>query len=70
MRISAFHALGTRTEFQLEIHKRNNVIYSIIYFRKIILERSWNVSEKTPSWLRAPSSIYDMPYLYHVFIIT
>ena len=42
------HALGTRTKFQLEI-RHANVIFGIVYFREIILESSWNVSETTPS---------------------
>ena len=41
------HALGTRTKFQLEI-LTTNVISGILYFRKIILESSRNVSETTP----------------------
>ena len=41
------HALGTRTKFQLEI-LTINVISGIVYFRKIILESSRNVSETTP----------------------
>ena len=40
-------ALGTRTKFQLEI-LTINVISSSVYFREIILESSWNVSETTP----------------------
>ena len=40
-------ALGTRTKFQFEI-LTINVISSIVYFREIILESSWNVSETTP----------------------
>ena len=39
-------ALGTRTKFQLEI-LTINVISGIVYFRKIILESSQNVSETT-----------------------
>ena len=35
------HALGTCTKSQLEI-LTINVIYSIVYFRKIILESSQN----------------------------
>ena len=42
------HTLGTRTKFQLEI-LTINVIFGIVYFRKIILESSRNVSETTPS---------------------
>ena len=41
------HALGTRTNFQLGI-LTINVISGIVYFHKIILESSWNVSETTP----------------------
>ena len=41
------HALGTRTNFQLEILSIN-VISDIVYFRKIILKSSRNVSETTP----------------------
>ena len=41
------HALGTRTKFQLEILNAN-VIFGIVYFRKIILESSRKVSETTP----------------------
>ena len=41
------HALGARTKFQLEI-LTINVITGIVYFREIILESSWNVSETTP----------------------
>ena len=41
------HALGTRTRFQHEI-LTINVISGIVYFRKIILESSRNVSEITP----------------------
>ena len=41
-------ALGTRTKFQFEI-LTINVISSIVYFRKIILESSRNVSETTPA---------------------
>ena len=40
-------ALGTRTKFQLEI-LTINVISGIIYFHKIILEGSRNISETTP----------------------
>ena len=40
-------ALGTRTNFQLEI-LNINVISGIAYFREIILESSRNVSESTP----------------------
>ena len=40
-------ALGTRTKFQLEI-LTINVISGIVYFREIILESSWNISETTP----------------------
>ena len=40
-------ALGTRTEFQLEIFTVN-VISGVVYFREIILESSRNVSETTP----------------------
>ena len=44
-------ALGTHTKkFQLEI-LTVNVIFGIVYFRGIILESSWNVSETTPSTL-------------------
>ena len=39
-------ALGTHTKFQLEI-LTINVISGIVYFRKIILEISWNISETT-----------------------
>ena len=38
------HVLGTRTRFPLEI-LNINVIFVIVYFRKIILETSRNVSE-------------------------
>ena len=41
------HALSTCTEFQLEI-LTINVILGTVYFRKIILESSWNISETTP----------------------
>ena len=41
---------GTRTKFQLET-LIINVISGILYFRKIILETSWNVSESTPRHL-------------------
>ena len=41
------HSLGTRTKFQLEI-PIINVIIGIVYFREIISESSWNVSETTP----------------------
>ena len=41
------HALGTGTKFQLEILSIN-VISGIVYFRKVILESSRNVSETTP----------------------
>ena len=41
------HALGTRTKFQREILTING-IYGIVYFRKISLESSRNVSETTP----------------------
>ena len=44
---------GTRTKFQLEILSIN-VISGIVYFREIILDSSWNVSETTPSILRPP----------------
>ena len=27
-----------------------NVIFGIVYFRKIILESSWNISETTPRY--------------------
>ena len=40
-------ALGTRTKFQLEI-LTIIVISGIVYFREVILENSWNVSETTP----------------------
>ena len=46
-------ALGTRTKFQLEI-LTINVISGMVYFHKIILESSRNVSETTP---RASASI-------------
>ena len=46
-------ALGTRTRFQFEI-LTINVISSIVYFRKIILESSRNVSETTPWLLSSP----------------
>ena len=39
-------ALGTRTKLQLEI-LTINVIFSIVYFREIILESSRNVNETT-----------------------
>ena len=41
------HALGTCTKFQLEI-LTINLNSGIVYFRKIILRSSWNVSETTP----------------------
>ena len=41
------HALGTHTKFQLEI-LMVNVISGIVYFRDIIFESSWNISETTP----------------------
>ena len=41
------HALGTRTRFQLEIPTING-IFGIVYFRKISLESSRNVSETDP----------------------
>ena len=41
------HALGTRTKFQLEIFTIKE-ISGILYFCKIILENSWNVSETKP----------------------
>ena len=44
-------ALGTHTKFQLEI-LTITVICGIVYFRKIILESLWNVSETTPSSLK------------------
>ena len=45
------HALDTRTKFQLEI-LTINVISGIVYFRKIILGSSRNVSETTPrAWM-------------------
>ena len=40
-------ALGTHTKFQLEILTING-IFGIVYFRKISLESSQNVSETTP----------------------
>ena len=40
-------ALGTSSTFQREILTKN-VIYGIVYFLKIILESSWNISETTP----------------------
>ena len=40
-------ALGTRTQFQLEI-LTISVIYGIVYFRENILESSRYVSETTP----------------------
>ena len=43
-------ALGPRTKFQLEI-LTINVISSIVYFRKIILESSRNVSETTHRYM-------------------
>ena len=42
-------ALGTRTNFQLEICNIN-VIYGTVYFHKIILKGSQNISETT-TWL-------------------
>ena len=42
------HALGTCTKFHLEI-LTINVISGIVYFRKIILDISWNISETTPN---------------------
>ena len=44
---------STRTRFQLEI-LTINVIPGIVYFREIILESSWNVSETTP-WVNIGS---------------
>ena len=41
------YALGTSTKFELEI-LTVNVISVIVYFREIILESSWNVSETIP----------------------
>ena len=41
------HALGTCAKFQLEI-RTINAISGIVYFRKIVLESSRNVSETTP----------------------
>ena len=41
------HALGTFTQFQLEI-LAINVIFCIVYFREIILESSRNISESQP----------------------
>ena len=40
-------ALGTRTKFQLEILKIN-MISGIVYFHKVTLECSRNISETTP----------------------
>ena len=42
------HALGTRANFQLEM-LTINLIYGIVYFGKIILEISQNISEIAPS---------------------
>ena len=42
------HASDTHTQFQLEILNKN-VISGIVYFVKIILEGSWNIS-KTTIW--------------------
>ena len=50
-------ALGTRLKFQLDILNAN-VIYSIVSFRKIILESSQNVSESTPGPLWEDSNGY------------
>ena len=53
------HALGTRTRFQLEIPTING-IFGIVYFRKISLESSRNVSETAPRALereRGPSKM-------------
>ena len=41
------HALGTHTKFQLEILTINGIL-GIVYFRKISLESSRNVSETAP----------------------
>ena len=45
------YALGTHTKSQLEI-LTIKVISDIVYFREIILESLWNVSETIP-WLFA-----------------
>ena len=52
------HALGTRTKFQFEIMTLN-VITGIVYFREIILESSWNVSETTPRFLASPVPVFN-----------
>ena len=59
VRVPKAMLLGTRTKFQLEI-VTIDVISSIVYFREIILESSWNVSETTPS-----SSIVNTSILYN-----
>ena len=46
------HALGTHTKFQLEILTINR-IFGIVYFRKISLESSRNVSETAPRCLKS-----------------
>ena len=44
-------ALGTHTKFQIKILNRS-MIYNIVYFHKIILESSWNISETIPGvWI-------------------
>ena len=50
MRISSwnlYYALGSRTEFLIEI-LTINVISAIVYFCEIILGSLWNISETTP----------------------
>ena len=41
------HAMGTHTRFQLD-NLTINVISAIVYFCKIILESSWNISKQPP----------------------
>ena len=47
------HGLDTRTKFQFEI-LAINMISGIVYFREIILESSWNISDTTP-WCWCPT---------------
>ena len=57
------HALGTRTKFQLEILTINGT-YGIVYFRKISLESSRNVSETTPRYLKLPRNFIGFTFKY------